>query len=292
MLLERPSVIVALLTPFDAEGALDEPALREHVDDLVEAGVDALMPCGTTGEGALLSEDEVVEVVRSTVAAADERVPVLAHVGRPGTTPTLALARRALDEGAQAVAAVVPYYYPVDGDQLRGHYATLVEGVNGAPVYAYTIPVNTHNELEPTLLERLIADGVSGLKDSTKSLELHRQYAEVARGAGESFALYVGTAALVLDSLREGSAGAVLAVANLRPDLCVALVRAWREGDEEEAERLQGELAAVEEGLEGAGTMLEQLKRAVAERMRERGVSYRPELRAPLGRGGRVLVGG
>jgi 4-hydroxy-tetrahydrodipicolinate synthase len=292
MLLERPSVIVALLTPFDAEGGLDEPALREHVDDLVEAGVDALMPCGTTGEGALLSEDEVVEVVRSTVAATDGRVPVLAHVGRPGTAPTLALARRALDEGAQAVSAVVPYYYPIDSDQLRGHYATLVEGLNGAPVYAYTIPSNTHNELEPALLDQLIADGVSGLKDSTKSLELHRQYAAVARDSGEAFALYDGSAPLVLDSLREGSAGAVLAVANLRPDLCVALLGAWRKGDEEEAERLQGELTAVEEGLERAGPMLEELKRAVSEHLRERGVAYRPELRAPLGRGGRVLVGG
>jgi 4-hydroxy-tetrahydrodipicolinate synthase len=289
---DGPALIVALLTPFDAEGRLDEAALRGHVDDLVEAGVDALMPCGTTGEGALLSEDEVVDVVRATVAAVRERVPVLAHVGRPGTAPTLTVARRALDAGAQAVAAVVPYYYPVDGDQLRAHYATLVEGLNGAPVYAYTIPSNTHNELAPDLVEHLIADGVSGLKDSTKSLELHRQYAAVARRSGESFALYDGSAPLVLDSLREGSAGAVLAVANLRPDLCVALLRAWRGGDEAEAQRLQEELTAVEAGLERSGPVLAELKRAVAERLRERGVAYRPDLRAPLGRGGRVLVGG
>src|SRR4051794_18227961 len=99
MELPRPAVIVALLTPYDETGAPDPGALRAHVDLLVEAGVDALMPCGTTGEGPLLADDEVAAVVRATVAAADGRVPVLAHVGRPGTAPTLALARRAVAHG-------------------------------------------------------------------------------------------------------------------------------------------------------------------------------------------------
>ena len=287
--LNRPAVIAALLTPFDAEGRLDVTALREHVADILDAGVDGLMPCGTTGEGALLSEDEVTAVVRATVAAAGDRAPVLAHVGRPGTLPTLQLARRAVDEGAKGIAAVVPYYYPVDGDQIRSHYATLAEGLD-APLYAYTIPTNTHNELEPALLEQLAGDGVVGLKDSTKSLERHREYAAVARGLGDSFALYDGSASLVLDSLREGSAGAVLALANLRPELCTALLKAWGEGDEQEAQRVQDEMTAAEGALDdGSAPMLTNLKRAVADRMRDRGVAYGPELRGPLGSG--VTVG-
>jgi 4-hydroxy-tetrahydrodipicolinate synthase len=290
MELNRPAVIAALLTPFDAEGRLDEAALREHVDFLVENGVDGLMPCGSTGEGPLLSDDELLGVVRAAVAAAGDRVPVLAHVGRPGTAPTLALARRALDEGAKAVSAVVPYYYPVDGDQIRAHYATLAEALDG-PLYAYTIPSMTHNELEPALLEQLAADGVVGMKDSTKSPERHREYAAQARSIGDSFTLFTGSAPLVLDALREGSS-AVLAAANLRPDLCVALLGAWREGDENQAQRLQEELSATEAGLARSGPPLAELKRAVADRMRERGVAYGPELRGPLGSGGRVAVGG
>src|SRR5919202_1500424 len=81
--------------------------------------------------------------------------PLLAHVGRPGTAPTLALARRAVADGAAAVAAVVPYYYATGADEIRAHYGALIEGA-GAPVYAYTIPSHTHRELEPALLERLI----------------------------------------------------------------------------------------------------------------------------------------
>src|SRR3954449_8474304 len=111
MELPRPAVVVALLTPYDGGGGVDEAAMRAHVDWLVTAGIDGLMPCGTTGEGPLLADDEVAAVVRAAVAAADGRVPVLAHIGRPGTAPTLALARRAVGDGAAAIAAVVPYYY-------------------------------------------------------------------------------------------------------------------------------------------------------------------------------------
>lgn len=283
----RPRVIVALLTPFEEDGTVDEAALGAHVSYLTAAGVDGLMPCGTTGEGALLSDAEVAEAVRATCAAADGRVPVLAHVGRPGTGATLALARQAVEDGAQAVSAVVPYYYAAGGDQIRAHYAALVEGLAGTPVYAYTIPERTHNELEPALLGDLIADGLAGLKDSTKSIERHRGYAAAVSEAGRPFELLTGSAPLVLEAVRTGAAGAVLAVANAHPELCADLVRACQEGREEDAERLQDELAAAEREILRDGA-IPGLKRRVAERLRERaGAAYPTELRAPLGAAGR-----
>jgi 4-hydroxy-tetrahydrodipicolinate synthase len=280
MVLDRPGVIVALLTPFDDNGRLDESALRAHVDQLVDAGVDGLMPCGTTGEGALLSDDELVGVVRATCEAAGGRVPVLAHVGRPGTGPTIELGRRAIESGAAAVSAVVPYYYAAGSEDIRAHYAALVEELAGTPVFGYTIPERTHNELEPALVGRLSEDGLAGMKDSTQSIERHREYAAEARQAGESFALFMGTAGLVLDALREGSAGAVLALANLHPELCVALVRAYGAGDADEAERLQADVTAREREL-GPDALIPALKRAVSERLRERGVRYGTATRAP-----------
>jgi 4-hydroxy-tetrahydrodipicolinate synthase len=290
MELNRPSVIVALLTPFDDSGDLDEAALGAHVDYLVDGGADALMPCGTTGEGALLADVEVAETVRATCAAAGGRVPVLAHVGRPGTGPTLALARQVVEQGADAVSAVVPYYYPADGDQIRAHYAALVEGLAGTPVYGYTIPERTGNELNPALLGALIADGLAGLKDSTKSIERHREYAAAVREAGGGgFDLFMGSASLVLEAFRAGAAGAVLAIANVWPELCVELARAQREDREDDAERLQQELAAVEAEVHRDGT-IPGLKRRTGERLRELGVSYGAELRAPLGRAGRVVA--
>jgi dihydrodipicolinate synthase/N-acetylneuraminate lyase len=290
MELNRPSVIVALLTPFEENGGLDEAALAAHMDYLVSAGVDGVMPCGTTGEGPLLSDDEVTEVVRATCTAAAGRVPVLAHVGRPGTRSTLALARRAVEDGAHSVSAVVPYYYPADGDQIRRHYAALVAELTGTPVYGYTIPERTHNELDPGLLGALIADGLAGLKDSTKSIGRHREYAAAARDAGGPFELLMGSASLVLEAVRAGAAGAVLAVANTHPELCVDLMRACREGRSDDAERLQAELAAVEGEINRDGT-IPGLKRRVADRLRERGAaSYGTDLRAPLGPAGRRTV--
>jgi 4-hydroxy-tetrahydrodipicolinate synthase len=286
MELERPSVIVALLTPFDEEGRFDEPALAAHVEQLVEAGVHALMPCGTTGEAALLSDEELARVVRATCAATEGRVPVLAHVGRPGTAPTLELARRAVADGAAAVSAVVPYYYPVGSDAIRAHYATLVEGLDGTPVYAYTIPERTHNELDPALLPRLIEDGLSGLKDSTKSLERHAEYASAAAESDPRFQLLVGTTSLVLDALHGGSAGAVLAIANLHAELCVELTRAFSENRHGDADALQQELAAAERELQPDG-VIPALKRAVSERIG----AYGPTVRAPLGTGGRTAAG-
>jgi 4-hydroxy-tetrahydrodipicolinate synthase len=290
MELNRPSVIVALLTPFDDSGDLNEAALGAHVDYLVNCGVDALMPCGTTGEGALLADVEVAETVSATCAAAGGRVPLLAHVGRPGTGPTLALARQAVEHGADAVSAVVPYYYPADDDQIREHYAALVEGLEDTPVYGYTIPERTRNELNPALLGALIADGLAGLKDSTKSIERHREYAAAVREAGGGgFDLFMGSASLVLEAFRSGAAGAVLAIANVWPELCVDCARAQREGREDDAERMQQELTAVEAEVHRDGT-IPGLKRRTRERLMEHGLRYGAELRAPLGRAGRAVA--
>ncbi len=284
--LSRPSVVVALLTPFGEDGELDASALEAHVEYLVTAGIDALMPCGTTGEGAVLSDSEVSAVVRATCDAAAGRVPVLAHVGRPGTGPTLALARTAVEHGAAAVSAVVPYYYPAGGDEIRTHYAALVDGLEGTPVYGYTIPARTHNELEPSLVGALIEDGLAGLKDSTKSIERHREYAAAAGAAGGRFDLFMGSASLALDAVRGGAAGVVLAVANSHPELCVDLARACREGRDEDAGRLQADLTEVEREI-GRDWPIPGLKRRVAERLRELGAgSYATELRAPAGRAG------
>jgi 4-hydroxy-tetrahydrodipicolinate synthase len=252
-------VVVALLTPFRPSGEPDEAALAAHVDRLVEAGVDALMPCGTTGEGALLEPDEIVRVVAATVRAADGRVPVQAHVGRPATGATVELARRALAEGASAVSAVVPYYFGLDEAQILAHYRTLVAAVE-APVYAYTIPARTGNDLPASSVRTLAREGLAGVKDSTKSLERHREYLETGVD------VLVGTDAFVLEALRLGAGGCVSALANVRPDLLCAI----RDRLDDAA---QAEVGALRELLP-----MRALKAAVAEAV----PGYPTGYRAPL----------
>src|SRR3954452_18392394 len=147
--LATPAIIPALLTPFRADGAVDADALRGHVGWLLDQRVDGLMPCGTTGETALLSDDEVIEVAEAVVAAADGRVPVIAHVGRPGTVATIELGRRALDAGATAISAVVPYYPPLEPDLVLDHYRALMDALGAERVRSYCIPSHSNNMLDP-----------------------------------------------------------------------------------------------------------------------------------------------
>jgi len=287
MHLATPAIVPALLTPYDAAGAVDRDALCAHVGWLVERGVDGLMPCGTTGETALLSDDEVIEVVEATVAAAGG-VPVIAHVGRPGTRPTIELGRRALDAGAAAVSAVVPYYHPLEPEQVLDHYRALMDALGAERVLAYCIPSHSNNDLGAEALGTLAREGLAGFKDSTMDGDRHDAYAAAVRGTGrEDFALLVGRGALLLQSLRAGSAGAVLGIANLRPELACRLRDAFRDARLDEAEALQAELARAEE----AAKPFTVLKREVAERLRaEVGIEYGPHMRAPLGPAGRPVA--
>jgi 4-hydroxy-tetrahydrodipicolinate synthase/2-dehydro-3-deoxy-phosphogluconate/2-dehydro-3-deoxy-6-phosphogalactonate aldolase len=277
----RPSVVVALLTPFGSDEHVDLAVLREHVEFLIEAGVDGLMPCGTTGEGPLLEEDEVEAVTEAAVAATGGRVRVLSHAGRASTRATVELARRAIAAGADAVSAVVPYYYDVGDAQVLRHYRALLERAGGTPVYAYTIPARTGNELSPRALRTLAGEGLAGLKDSTKSIERHREYLAAAP-AREEFAVFMGSDGLLLEALELGAAGSVSAIANVWPDLLVALTRAFVDGRSDEAKALQQEIAALRAELSEAPALVG-LKRAAANQLAENGISYPTTLRAPLG---------
>ena len=216
------------------------------------------MPCGTTGEGPLLEPDEVELLTHEAVRAAGGRAQLIAHVGRPATHATVELARRALAGGASGISAVVPFYYALSDAEIVEHFVRLIEAADGAPVYAYTIPARTGNELSVGSVRALAERGLTGVKDSTKSWERHVEY--LATGVE----VLVGTDALVVDSVRAGSGGCVSALANVRPDL---LCRA-RDGED-----VQAEISALREQLPFA-----RLKAAVAERV----PGYPAAYRAPL----------
>ena len=265
-------VVVALLTQFAPDGRIDVAALERHVASLVAAGVGGVMPAGTTGEGPLLEEDEVATAVAAAVRGARGGASVLAHVGRASTAATVRLARRALEAGADGVSAVVPYYYALEDAQVVAHYRALLAAAGPAPVFGYTIPARAGNELSSGAVRELAADGLAGVKDSTKSLERHREYLAVGTR------VLMGSDGLVLPALELGAAGCVSAVANVRPDLLLALARACAAGSRDEAEALQRELSELRAEL-ARDRPLVGLKRAVAGCI----PGYSPNLRPPLG---------
>lgn len=278
----RPSLLVALLTPLSGEGKLDAAALAAHVESLVAEGVDGFFVCGTTGEGPLLGDDEVAQATRAAVTACKGRAFVTTQVGRAGTGATAQLLRLAVDAGADGVTAVAPYYYELDDSQLEDHYLELLAVAGATPLFAYTIPRRTGNDLSPALVARLADRGLAGIKDSTRSVERHAEYRSIAAGReGGRFAVYMGSDALAKVALENRSDGIVSAVANLRPDLLVRLLAAVRDGRCDEATALQTEIDQVRDTLcRGA---IEGLKAGVAGQMASRGIAYSSAARSPLG---------
>ena len=159
---DAPAVLPALLTPFDERGDVDLAALRDHVEFVIEAGVHGIMPCGTTGETALLEADEVIAVVEGVVEAAAGRVPVVAHVGRPSTVATARLIEPAIAAGAAGVSAIVPYYYAFDDREIVAHFRALLKVAGDTPLLAYEFPDRTGNRLSAEAFGTLVGDGLAG----------------------------------------------------------------------------------------------------------------------------------
>lgn len=263
-------VHAALATPFGSNGGLDLDALRLHVELLVEDGVDGIVPAGTTGEGPLLEESEIASIVATAVQTAEGRIEVIAHVGRASTPATLRLARAAAGTGADALLAIVPYYYAYEPDALLTHYRALLESANGTPVLAYTFPDRTGNELSPELVDTLAGEGLAGLKDSTKSPDRLDEYLEIAR-RHEGFRLFVGAEPLALQSMRGGGAGAISGLANARADVLLRLRDQGSEEAQAAVDEARAELPAISD-----------VKRAVRARLAERGAEYPDAPRGPL----------
>jgi len=272
-------ILSAITTPFRPDGDLDLDAFEAHVRWLGEAGLDGVFVGGTTGEGVLLEAPELEALVARAASAAGP-LRVIAQVGRPSTRATTELARRALGAGAQAVAAYVPWFYPVTQVQVRAHFLALLEAAGEHPALMYNIPPRTVNDLEPALVAELAAAGFAGMKDSTGDAARHEAYREAADG--HDFELYTGTEPLLLQSVRGGSAGSINGLSNCRPELFVALRAALAAGEAGEAERLQREITELKTQVKAEQSTVAAVKRRVRERLAERGVDYPAAPRAPF----------
>ena len=281
--MQRGILLVALLTPFTRRGEIDEEALCAHVGELLRAGVDGFFVCGTTGEGPLLDDEEVVLVTRAVLSACQKGCPVITQVGRPSTKATLRLLDKALAAGAHGVTAVTPYYYELDSMSIETHYRDLLNVAGDHPLYAYVIPRRTGNDLHAELARKLANAGLAGIKDSTRSLERHLEYLQIATEPGSRpFEVYMGTDGLALEALQRGSTGIVSAIANLRPELFVSLRAAVAEGRSADAAHCQSEIHALRESLQ-QGDTISNLKLGLRQRLETRGVAYPTGLRSPLG---------
>lgn len=224
-------VFTALITPF-RDGAVDERALQELVELQVSAGIDGLVPCGSTGEAATLSHAEHRRVVEVVVAAARGRVPVLAGTGSNSTTEAIALTRHAKEAGADGALLISPYYNKPTQEGVVAHYAAVARET-AFPLVVYNIPGRTSSNLLPATIGRLAEiEQIVGVKESCGNID---QIAHVIACVPEGFTVLSGDDALTLPLLAMGGHGVISTTSNVAPSEMASLVRAFRAGDVQRA---------------------------------------------------------
>ncbi|MGA2434836.1 MAG: 4-hydroxy-tetrahydrodipicolinate synthase [Bryobacteraceae bacterium] len=219
----------ALVTPFRADLSLDEVALRRLVRRQIDAGIDFLVPCGTTGENPALSLAEHLRVVEIAVQEGKKSgIPVLAGAGGYNTAEVIELAKEVVAVGANGILSVAPYYNKPSQEGLYQHYKAIAEAVT-VPVIVYNVPGRTGVNVEPATLVRLAAIGnIFGVKEASGNIG---QFASILAQAPERFAVLSGDDALTLPAIALGGRGLISVASNEIPGEMAGLVRSCLSGD-------------------------------------------------------------
>jgi 4-hydroxy-tetrahydrodipicolinate synthase len=227
----------ALITPFRPDQSLDEPALRRLLRRQIDAGIDFLVPCGTTGESPTLEHAEHLRVVEITLEEAKPRkVPVLAGAGGYNTREVIALAKELEALGVDGLLSVTPYYNKPTQEGLYQHYRALASAVK-SPIVVYSVQGRTGVNVEPGTLKRLAAiDNIVGVKEASGNVG---QMANVVHQTPERFIILSGDDSITLPLIALGGRGVISVVSNQIPAEMTALARYGNTGDFSAARAIQ-----------------------------------------------------
>jgi 4-hydroxy-tetrahydrodipicolinate synthase len=237
------SLMTAMLTPFDASGAVDLREAARVATWLVENGNDGIVVCGTTGESPALDDDEKLALFRAVKAAVGDTAAVVAGTGGNNTHHSVELSKRAVDTGADAILAVVPYYNKPTQDGMMLHFGAIAEATP-LPVIVYNVPSRTAaNMLPATLLELARRyPTIAGVKESSGDCA---QFSAILRARAPRFRFWVGDDAMFLPSLALGGDGLVSVAAHLAGRELRAMLEAYRSGDVLRASAIHLELSPL-----------------------------------------------
>jgi 4-hydroxy-tetrahydrodipicolinate synthase len=229
----------AIVTPFRADGSIDERALWALVDWQIEAGIDFLVACGSTGEAATLEEDEWLNAIRIVVDAAAGRVPVWAGCTHNSTRVLVRLAAMLRQvKGLSAVLSANPYYNKPTQEGQFQHFLALAKAVDPLPVVLYNVPGRTAANLEPETVIRLAeaAPNIQAIKEASGKLP---QIAQLVHGVPKGFKVFSGDDNLALAAIGIGAHGLVSVASNEAPAEVTRMIGAALENDWTEARELE-----------------------------------------------------
>ena len=238
--------IVAIVTPMQADGAVDFGALDRLVQFHLDNATDGIVAVGTTGESATLDVDEHIEVVRRVVAKVARRVPVIAGTGANSTTEAIDLTRRSKDVGADACLLVTPYYNKPTQEGLYQHYKTIAAAVQ-IPLILYNVPGRTACDMQPETVARLASvPGIVGLKEASGSMERNRKLTGLV---GDKLTLLSGDDDIAVESTLEGFKGVISVTANVAPRRMHDSIAAALAGNADEARSINETLIPLHKTL-------------------------------------------
>jgi len=212
----------AMVTPFHHDGSLDEPALRKLIRRQIDAGVDFLVPCGTTGESPTLTRTEHLRVVEITVELANRKVPVLAGAGGYNTAEIIALVRELTALGIDGILSVTPYYNKPSQEGLYQHYRAIAESTN-LPIILYSVQGRTGVNLEPATVKRLAEiNNIIGIKEASGNIS---QMAAILNCVPREFLVISGDDAVALPLIALGGHGVISVISNELPAEMTQLVK-------------------------------------------------------------------
>ncbi len=238
--------MVALVTPMADDGAVDYLALQALVEWHVEAGTDAIVAVGTTGESATLDEQEHCDVIRHVVKYANGRITVIAGTGANSTTEAINLSRCAQDSGADACLLVTPYYNKPTQEGLYLHHKKIAEKIS-IPQILYNVPGRTACDMLPETVGRLAEIGnIIGIKEATGDLARVEQIRAVTN---EDFALFSGDDETGNAFMLKGGDGVISVTANIAPESMAAMCKAALAGNVHESHKIDMTLQGLHKNL-------------------------------------------
>ena len=215
-------VMTALVTPFK-NGQVDEDAFRAHLERQIEAGVDAVVPAGSTGEAATLSVAEHKAVIKMAVEQVNGRVPVIAGTGSNNTAESIELTQAAKALGADASLLISPYYVKPTQEGIYQHYKTIADAVH-IPQILYNVPGRTASNIQPETVARLShVSNIIAIKDATADMA---QLTRTMMACEGRILFYSGDDASVLPFMTLGGSGVISVVSNIAPKTMKAMVDA------------------------------------------------------------------
>ena len=246
-------ILPALVTPFTDDGkTVDEERLRILVNHCLELGVHGVVPCGTTGEFINLTTEEKKRVIKIVIDEVNSRVPVVAGTGASGTAEALEITKYAKDAGATAALIVTPYYLKPADRGIYEHYNTIASAVD-LPIILYNIPQCTGLPLPWQMVEDLAQiPNIVGVKDSSGQLSFILAVLEKVR---DKINVLCGHDEVVVAALAAGCSGAILASANIIPDVWIQIYNHVKNGELQKARELQYKVQKIARIIAGSGAV-------------------------------------